>query len=117
MIYFDKEIQEEIEHIKFQIKYLNGDEEIQEDVKDENLIIEAFQKNNLKKKIELYTEAKKLFEKALKLKGSPAIFKERNNLIREALLADLNADILNLWYEKNDTEIKEEFEAFKNSLK
>ena len=66
MIYFDKQIQERIDHINFQIKYLNGDEEFTEDIKDEDLIIEAFQKNNLEKKIEFYKEAKKLYERALK---------------------------------------------------
>jgi len=124
MIYFDKQIQEEIDHIKFQIKYLNGDEEFTEDIKDENPIIEAFQKNNLKNKIELYKKSIKLFEKALKIKP-PAVrmkdnvsfFKERNNLIREAMLADLNADVLNLFYDKKDVEIREEFQEFKSNLK
>lgn len=117
MIYFDKQIQERIDHINFQIKYLNGDEEFTEDIKDEDSIIEAFQKNNLEKKIGFYKEAKKLYEKAIKLKGTPAIYKERFNLIREAILAEINADTLNLFYDKKDVDIIEEFQEFKNNLK
>jgi len=117
MIYFDKQIQEEIEHINFQIKHLNGDEEFLEDIKDEDSIIEAFQKDKTEKKIELYKKAKELLEKALKLKGSPAIYKERNNLIREALIIDLNADVSGVFYDEKDVDIKEEFQEFKSNLK
>ena len=116
MIYFDKQIQEEIKHIEFQIQHLNGDEEFLEDIKDENSVIEAFQKDRVKKKIELYRKAKGLLEKALKLKGSPAIYKERNNLIREALIIDLNADTSNIFYDNKDVDIKEEFENFKKEV-
>jgi len=117
MIYFDKQIQERIDHINFQIKYLNGDEEFTEDIKNEDSIIEAFQKNNLEKKLEFYKEAKKLYENAIKLKGTPAIYKERFDLIREAMIAEINADTLNLFYDEKDVDIKEEFKNFRNNLK
>lgn len=121
MIYFDKQIQEEIKHIEFQMEHLN-EEEFLEDIKDENPVIEAFQKDKTEKKIELYKKAKGLLEKALKLHGKAAklkdnvsIYKERNNLIREALIIDLNADVSGVFYDKKDEEILEEFEAFKNN--
>ncbi len=117
MINFDKQIQEEIDYIKFQIKFLSEGKEIQEDIEDKDPIIEAFQKDKISKKIECYKEAIELFEKALKLKGSPAIYKERNNLIREALLVDLKADLMEIFYSKKDVYIQEEFETFKNNFK
>ena len=49
MIYFDKQIQEEIKHIEFQMEHLN-EEEFLEDIKDENPVIEAFQKDKTEKK-------------------------------------------------------------------
>lgn len=117
MIHFDNQIQEEIDWIKEQIKYLSDPKKIQEDIEDEDPIVEAFQKSKIKNKIECYKEAIELFEKALKLKGSPAVYKERNNLIREALLADLKADLMEIYYSKKDVYIQEEFETFKNDFK
>jgi len=117
MAYFKKQIQEEIEHIEFQIKYLSEGEDIQEDIEDENPIVEAFQKDRIKQKIELYKQAKKLFKKAIKLEGNPSTHKERNNLIREAMIADLNADIMEIYYSEKNVYIQEEFETFKNDYK
>jgi len=124
MIYFDKQIQEEINWIKELIKHLNNPKKIQEDIEDENPIIEAFQKDRIKQKIELYKKAKKLYEEILKMK-SPSIrmkdnvsfYKKRNNLIREAMIADLNANTMEIYYNKKDVDIKEEFENFKSNLK
>ncbi len=117
MINFDKQIQEEIDYIKFQIKFLSEGKEIQEDIEDKDPIIEAFQKDKISKKIECYKEAIELFEKAIKLEGNPSNHKERNNLIREALLVDLKADTMGLYYSERDVYMKEEFENFKNDFK
>lgn len=116
MIDFDKEIQEEIEHIEFQIKYLSDPKEIQEDIEDEDPIVEAFQKDRIKKKIELYKQSIELFKKAIKLERNPATHKERNNLIREAMIVDLKTDLMEIFYNKKDVDLKEEFETFKNDF-
>lgn len=124
MIYLDKQLQEAIQGIEFQIEYLSEDEDIQKDIEDEDPIIEAFQKDRIKQKIEFYKEAKEIFEKALKLHGKAiklkenvSVYRERNNLIREAMILDLKADIMEIYYNKKDVDIKEEFENFKKNLK
>lgn len=124
MIHFDKQIQEEIDWIKELIEYLSDPKKIQEDIEDEDPIVEAFQKSKIKSKIECYKEAIELFEKALKLKGKAirlkenvSVYREKNNLIREALLADLKADTMEIYYSEKDVDLKEEFENFKNDFK
>lgn len=84
MIYFDKQIQEEMDFIKGEVEYLENDKELQEDIKNKDPIIEAFQKNNFKKKLELYKKSIALYEKALLSEGT-----EKLNLVREAMLAEL----------------------------
>jgi len=103
-------IQEEIDWVKERIEYLEG--EIEEESKDEDPIIEAFQKSKFEEKIGLLKKALSLYEKALK-----SIGKERTNLIREAMLIDLKESQIDPFYDKRYEEIKEEFEIFKKKFK
>ena len=114
MIDFDENIQEEIDWIKDEVEYLKTDKELKEDIKNKDPIIESFQKNNLKKKIQCYKKSIKLYEKALISEGT-----EKLDLVREAMLAELEGtnkyDLsqiethINLWPQ----ELKEEFENYK----
>lgn len=115
MICIDKQIKEELDFIKGEVEYLENDKELQEDIKNKDPIVEAFQKNNFKRKVELYKESIGLYEEALISNGT-----ERLNLVRKAVIAELKGtneyDLsgietsINTWPE----ELKEEFKNFKN---
>lgn len=117
MIDFDKQIQEEMNWVKDEVDYMENDKELKEGIKNKDPIIESFQKNNLKKKIQCDKKSIKLYEKALVSEGT-----EKLNLVREAMLAELEGtnkyDLSQI--ETNikswPKELKEEFETFKNNF-
>ena len=109
----DKLLQGEIEGIEFREKDLT--EWLQEDIKDEDPIVEAFQKRQLKKSLAVYKKIRELYQKALELS-----VKKRGGLIREAMLLECTAEngINSIFYDKDsEEELREEFQEFKNNLK
>lgn len=116
---FNKDIEREIDWFKDELEYLETDEELKEDIKNKDPIIEAFQKTVLVERIILHKKIINLYEKAFISEGT-----EKMNLVRKAMLVETESigtgkyDLSKIEtdFDSWPEELKEEFENFKKIL-